>query len=67
MKIVVGMGLCTIGVIVWAASLFAALVIVYPTIMSIGVITGGAIIVSGIALICLPTHSIRVPYFDQRP
>jgi hypothetical protein len=46
MKIVVGVGLCVIGVIVWAASLFAALLIVYPTVVSIGVITGGAIIVS---------------------
>ena len=66
MKIVVGVGLCVIGVVVWAASLFAALVIIYPTVISIGVIAGGAIIVSGIALICLPTHPIRVPYFEQR-
>ena len=65
MKIVVGVGLCVIGAVVWAASFFAALVIIYPTVISIGVIAGGAIIVSGIALICLPTHSIRVPYFDQ--
>jgi hypothetical protein len=67
MKIIVGIGLCIIGVIVWAVSLFAALIIVQPTIVSLGVIIGGAIIMIGIALICLPNYRIRVPYFDQRP
>jgi hypothetical protein len=66
MKIIIGVGLCVIGIIVWAATLFAALVIVHPTVVSLGVIIGGAIIMSGIALICLPNYS-RVPYFDQRP
>jgi drug/metabolite transporter (DMT)-like permease len=67
MKIIVGMGLCIIGVIIWAAPLVASSVIVNPTVISLGVIIGGGIIMSGIALICLPTHPIRVPYFDKTP
>jgi hypothetical protein len=65
MKVVFGAGLCVIGVIVWAAPLFTALVIVNPTLVSLGVIIGGAMIMSGIALICLSNYPIRVPYFDQ--
>ena len=67
MKIMVGIGLCVIGIFICMMALFTALVIGHPNFASLGVIIGGAIIVSGIALICLPTHSIRVPYFDQRP
>ena len=53
MKILVGVGLSVIGIIVWIASLFGALGIVRPTIVSLGVIIGGAMIMSGIALMCL--------------
>jgi hypothetical protein len=67
MKIIVGMGLCVIGIIVWVAPLVTALILVRPTVVSLGVIIGGGIIMSGIALICLPNYHIRVPYFDQTP
>jgi energy-converting hydrogenase Eha subunit G len=67
MKNIVGVGLCIIGIVVWIAPLFAALGIVNPTVLSLGVITGGAIIMSGIAFICLPNHPKRVPYFDKGP
>jgi hypothetical protein len=67
MKFIVGVGFCIIGLIVWMGSLFAALVIVHPTVVSLGVIIGGAMIMSGIALICLPNHAKRVPYFDKGP
>jgi hypothetical protein len=65
MKIIVGVGLCIIGIIVWMVSLFAAPGIVDPTVVTLGVIIGGAMIMSGIALICLPNHPKRVPYFDK--
>jgi hypothetical protein len=67
MKIIVGMGLCIIGIIVWVAPLVTALILVRPTVVSLGVIIGGGIIMSGIALICLPNYPIKVPYFDKRP
>ena len=67
MKIIVGMGLCVIGIIVWVAPLVTALIRVRPTVVSLGVIIGGGIIMSGIALICLPNYPIKVPYFDKRP
>jgi hypothetical protein len=67
MKIIVGMGLCVIGLIVWVAPLVTALILVRPTVVSLGVIIGGGIIMSGIALICLPNYPIKVPYFDKRP
>jgi hypothetical protein len=67
MKIIVGMGLCVIGIIVWVAPLVTALTLVRPTVVSLGVIIGGGIIMSGIALICLPNYPIKVPYFDKRP
>ena len=67
MKIVVGIGLCAIGIIVWVAPLGVALIRVHPTIVSLGVITGGVIIMSGIALICLSNYRIKVPYFDKTP
>ena len=67
MKIIVGMGLCVIGVIIWVAPLVTALILVRPTVVSLGVIIGGGIIMSGIALICLPNYPIKVPYFDKRP
>jgi hypothetical protein len=67
MKIIVGMGLCVIGIIVWVAPLVTALILVRPTVVSLGVIIGGGIIMSGIALICLPNYPIKVPYFDKRP
>jgi hypothetical protein len=67
MKNIVGAGLCIIGIIVWIALLFAALGIVNPTVLSLGVIIGGAMIMSGIALICLSNYPKRVPYFDKRP
>jgi hypothetical protein len=66
MKIIVGMGLCVIGIIVWVAPLVTALILVRPTVVSLGVIIGGGIIMSGIALICLPNYPIKVPYFDKR-
>jgi hypothetical protein len=65
MKIMVGAGLCIIGTIVWMVSLFVAPGIVGPTGVTLGVIIGGAMIMSGIALICLPNHPKRVPYFDK--
>ena len=67
MKIIVGVGLCIIGIIVWIGSLFAALGIVHPTVVSLGVIIGGAMIMSGIALLCLSNHPKRVFYFDKGP
>jgi hypothetical protein len=67
MKIIVGTGLCVIGIIVWVAPLVTALILVRPTVVSLGVIIGGGIIMSGIALICLPNYPIKVPYFDKRP
>jgi hypothetical protein len=67
MKIIVGMGLCVIGIIVWVAPLVTALILVRPTVVSLGVIIGGGIIMSGIALICLPNYPIKVPYLDKRP
>jgi hypothetical protein len=67
MKIIVGMGLCVIGIIVWVAPLVTALILVRPTVVSLGVIIGAGIIMSGIALICLPNYPIKVPYFDKRP
>jgi len=67
MKIMVGAGLCIIGIIVWIVSLIAATGIVHMTVVSLGVIIGGAMIMSGIALICLSNHPKRVPYFDKGP
>ena len=67
MKIMVGIGLCVIGIFICVVALSTALVIGHPNLVSLGVIIGGAIIMSGIALICLPNRPIRVPYFDQRP
>jgi hypothetical protein len=67
MKIMVGIGLCVIGIFICVVALFTALVIGHPNLASLGVIIGGAIIMSGIVLICLPNRPIRVPYFDQRP
>jgi hypothetical protein len=67
MKIIVGVGLCIIGIIVWIGSLFAALVIVHPTVVSLGIIIGGTMIMSGIALICLSNYPKRAPYLDKGP
>jgi hypothetical protein len=67
MKVMVGVGICIIGIIVWTMSLFAALGIVNTTVVSLGVITGGTMIMSGIALICLSNHARRLPYFDKGP
>jgi hypothetical protein len=67
MKNIVGVGLCVIGIIVWVFSLFAALGFVHPTVVFLGVIIGGTMIMSGIALICQPNHAKRVPYFDKGP
>lgn len=67
MKIIVGIGLCVIGIIVWVAALGAAAIHVRPAVISLGVITGGVIIMSGVTLICLPNYRIKVPYFDKRP
>jgi hypothetical protein len=67
MKNIVGVGLGIIGIMVWVLSLFAVLGIVHPTVVSLGVIIGGAMIMSGIALICQPNHAKRVPYFDKGP
>lgn len=67
MKIIVGMGLCVIGIIFWVAPLGAALMRVHPTVVALGVLIGGVIIMSGIALICLPGYRTRVPYFDKGP
>ena len=65
MKIIVGIGLSIIGIIVWIVSLLGTLGIMHTTVVYLGVITGGAMIMSGIALICLPNHPKRVPYFDK--
>ena len=65
MKIIIGTALCIIGAIVWAAPLIAASMI-GPTIMALGAVAGGGIIMSGIALICLANRPTRVPYFDER-
>ena len=67
MKILVGTGLSVIGIIVWIASLFGALGIVRLTVVYLGVIIGGSLIMSGIALMYLPNHPKRVPYFDKGP
>ena len=67
MKTMVGAGLCIVGIIVWIVSLIAATGIVDTTVVSLGVIIGGAMIMSGIALICLSNNPKRVPYFDKRP
>jgi len=67
MKIIIGICLCIMGAIIWAVPLVASSVFVHPTVISLGVIIGGGIIMSGIALICLLDHPIRVPYFDKRP
>jgi hypothetical protein len=63
MKIIVGIGVCICGLI----PLVAALTRGHPTAVSLGVIIGGVIIMSGIALVCLPNYPIKVPYFDKRP
>ena len=65
MKIMIGIGLCVIGIFICVVALFTALIIGHPNLASLGVIIGGAIIMSGSALICLPDRPIRVPYFDQ--
>ncbi len=65
MKILVGIGLCIIGAVIWVAPLVAASVVVNPAIISLWVIIGGGLIMSGIALICLPAHHIQVQYFDK--
>jgi hypothetical protein len=65
MKILVGVGLSVTGIIVWIASLFGALGILHPTIVSLGVLLGGVMITSGIALMCLSSQPKRVPYFDK--
>jgi hypothetical protein len=67
MKIIVGIGVCICGLIVWVAPLVAALTRGHPTAVSLGVIIGGVILMSGIALVCLPNYPIKVPYFDKRP
>ena len=67
MKIIVGIGVCICGLIVWVTPLVAALTRGHPTAVSLGVIIGGVIIMSGIALVCLPNYPIKAPYFDKRP
>jgi drug/metabolite transporter (DMT)-like permease len=67
LKIIIGLCLCIIGAIIWAVPLVTASVIVHPGDISLGVIIGGGLIASGILLIFLPTHPIRVSYFDKRP
>jgi drug/metabolite transporter (DMT)-like permease len=67
MKVILGIGVCVGGLIVWTAPLVASLTRVHPTAVSLGVIMGGVIIMSGVALICSPNHPIKVPYFDKRP
>jgi hypothetical protein len=65
MKILVGIGLCVIGIIVWMGSLLGALGILRPAIVSLGVTLGGVMITAGIALMCLSGQPKRVPYFDK--
>jgi uncharacterized membrane protein len=65
MKIIVGVSLCIIGIIVWIVSFIAAAGIVGTKVVSLGVIIGGAMIMSGIALIFLSNHPKRVRYFDK--
>jgi hypothetical protein len=67
MKIIIGVGLCIVGIIVWKVSLFATLGAFNPTIVSLGVIIGGAMIMSGIALICWSNSPKRVSFFDNTP
>ena len=64
MKIILGTALCIIGAMIWAVPLVAASII-GPTVMALGAIAGGGIIMSGIALICLATRLTRVSYFDK--
>ena len=66
MKLIIGIGLCITGTVVWAGALIGAPVIIYPTVLSLGVIIGGGIAASGIILICLPAQPIRFSYFDKR-
>jgi hypothetical protein len=66
-KIILGIGVCVGGLIVWIAPLVASLTRAHPTAVSLGVILGGVIIMSGVALICSPNHPIKVPYFDKGP
>jgi hypothetical protein len=65
MKILVGLGLCVIGVIVWIGSLVGAVGIFHPTAVSLGVLLGGAMTTGGIAVLCLSNQAKRVPYFDH--
>ena len=58
---------CIIGTIIWAVPLVTASVIVDPAAITLGVIIGGGLTASGILVISLPTHPIRVSYFDKRP
>jgi len=67
MKVILGIAVCVGGLIVWIAPLVGSLTSVHPTAISLGVIMGGVIIMSGVALICLPNHPIKVPYFHKRP
>src|SRR3984893_230041 len=46
--------------------LVAALTRGHPTAVSLGVIIGGVIIMSGIALVCLPNYPIKVVLFRQQ-
>ena len=65
MKILVGIGLCVIGIVVWIGSLVGAVGIFHPTVVSLGVLLGGVITMGGIALMCLSNQPKRVPYFDN--
>jgi hypothetical protein len=65
MKILVGIGLCTIGIIVWIGSLLGAMGIFHPTVVSLGVLLGGAMTTGGIAVMSLSNQAKRVPYFDN--
>jgi hypothetical protein len=64
MKILVEIGLCVIGIIVWIGSLVGAVGIFHPTVVSLGVLLG-VITTGGIALMCLSNQPKRVPYFDN--
>jgi hypothetical protein len=65
MKILVGVGLWAIGIILWIGPLVGALGILHPTVVSLGVVLGGALITGGIALMCLSNQPTRVPYLTK--
>ena len=65
MKILVGIGLCVTGIIVWIGPLIGRSGDFPATVVSLGVLLGGVLTTGGIAVVCLPNQAKRVPYFDN--